>query len=422
MTETAQTSTTQRSARPRRNIWITVLVGSLVLLVIFGGWLLLAAASRASSEEIHAAYGQRNAMQEADSVNGTRVLADMFAERDFGVSTWGRISPKLDKFETIVWFPDEFEPPSDEARAKLEQWLANGRRRTLVYVARDYDAEIAYWELMKANAPDEQKIRIENQLTDARLRHAAQRGSLPETEHHAWFTLRGTQPKHKVDRLDGPWAEGVDASKTWLELQARIEPPRPEEGYVRVDELLVAPHANGDDVLAMRLTSPRWFGGKIIVVANGSFLLNMPLVNHEHRKLAGRLIDECGPGSVAFVESGPRPIEIRDKEPEGPPPSWARMMTVWPLGPTILHVAMWGILLCFALFPIFGRPHDLQKEPASDFGKHIESLGALLARTQNRGYAQARIAYYHEKVKRDSGAGHAESRKSSEAATGTSVS
>ncbi len=30
-------------------------------------------------------------------------------------------------------------------------------------------------------------------------------------------------------------------------------------------------------------------------MANGSFLLNLPLVNHEHRKLAGKLIDAVGP-------------------------------------------------------------------------------------------------------------------------------
>ncbi len=45
---------------------------------------------------------------------------------------------------------------------------------------------------------------------------------------------------------------------------------------------------------------------QLLVVANGSFLLNAMLVNHEHRKLAGKLVDAIGPGGrdVVFLESG----------------------------------------------------------------------------------------------------------------------
>ena len=63
---------------------------------------------------------------------------------------------------------------------------------------------------------------------------------------------------------------------------------------------------DGKTTLVSRVTKPAWGDGQVIVVTNGSFLLNLPLVNHEHRKLAGHLIRECVPGTkVAFLESGP---------------------------------------------------------------------------------------------------------------------
>ena len=58
---------------------------------------------------------------------------------------------------------------------------------------------------------------------------------------------------------------------------------------------------------------------QLLVVSNGSFLLNAMLVNHEHRKLAGKLIDTIGPGGrdVVFLESG----QIKIDQPASPGPA-----------------------------------------------------------------------------------------------------
>jgi hypothetical protein len=71
-----------------------------------------------------------------------------------------------------------------------------------------------------------------------------------------------------------------------------------------------------------------------------------------------------------------------------------------------VHLAVLGLVFCLARFPIFGRPRDLPGEPAADFGKHVAALGELLARSQDRHYAQARLAHYRELAKRDSGKSH----------------
>ncbi len=127
-------------------------------------------------------------------------------------------------------------------------------------------------------------------------------------------------------------------------------------------------------------------GSKLIVVANGSFLLNEPLVNHEHRKLAGKLIESVGdePGRLVFLESGPGGPPV---DPPGGGSALARLFGAWPLNVILLHLAVLGIIFCFARWPIFGRPTNPPAESTSDFGKHVDAVSELLRRSHDRAYA-----------------------------------
>src|SRR5438093_7334203 len=57
-------------------------------------------------EPLPTAYGRRRGGEAGRSVNGTAVLADMFRTRGHTVTTMSRFSPRLDKYEVIVWIPD----------------------------------------------------------------------------------------------------------------------------------------------------------------------------------------------------------------------------------------------------------------------------------------------------------------------------
>lgn len=386
-----------------------LVVGLVAVIVGLGLWFIVGALGTEPVEDIHSEYGRRRGIDADDSVNGTNVLAEMFEKRGHSVITWRKLSPKLNKMDTIVWFPDDMEPPTEEQREWFEKWLADGYNRTLIYVGRDYDAEITYWEKVLNDAPAEEQAKIKARLDLAKKRHKSIRSSMPANENADWFVVRDEPARKKVDRLEGRWVResGIDEGKTWIELQTVLD--KPTSAYYETDVLLKA----GNDPLVMRIRDPysyKWGNGKIIVVTNGSFLLNLPLVNHEHRKLASLLIDECQDGdSVAFVESGANaPLRVREHDFETEHQAWYTLLTVWPLNAVILHIAAAGIVICFALFPIFGRPHTVAAKDASDFGKHIDALGKLLAKTQDSAYAHARLAYYEEKIKRDSGASHAE--------------
>jgi len=359
-------------------------------------------------------YGRRRGSEAGRSVNGTAVLADLFRRAGNRVTTLSRFSPKVDQFETIVWVPNDFKPPSKERREWLEAWLRRGSGRTVVYVGRDYNAAIDYWERIVPHTPAAQADEALHRQAEARAEWEAARSKMPTKEYARWFTARRDEKPRKVDTLSGPWADGIDPKQTEIHLEGRLAIPTKsdlnskDEPPLRFEPLL----ASGRDALVTRITNETghkedWNGGRVIVVTNGSLVLNYPLVNHEHRKLANKLVSECSAGGkVIFIESGPDGPPILKKEPTGGFPTAMELLKVWPLNAILLHLTVLGIVLCLSRSPIFGRPRELPAESPTDFGKHVAALGKLLARSQDRNYAHARLVQYRQTAERRSGRSH----------------
>jgi hypothetical protein len=364
-------------------------------------------------EQLPTTYGKRRGTEAVRSVNGTSVLSELFKRAGHRVTTMTRLSPKVNDFDVVVWVPNDFEPPTKEQREFLEDWLADGEGRTVVYVGRDFDAANAYWDRILPQAPPEQADEVLLRRAEARAGHEAARSKMPASQFARWFTARRDQPPRKVEKFSGDWAQGVDASQTDIHLEGVLAIPTKKDAggqelpSEKVETLLAA----GSDPLVTRVTDSEWSGGQVIVVANGSLVLNYPLVNHENRKLAARLIGECGsPGRVVFIESGPGGPQVLDKEPAGGPATALDMLKVWPLNIILLQATLLGILFCLARSPIFGRPRELRPQSPTDFGKHVAALGQLLARTKDRNYAQARLAHYRQLAERKSGRSHLKSK------------
>lgn len=397
--------------------------------------ILLLACIGCNPADLPTTYGERRGSQGGPSVNGTAVLAGMFEEAGHRVSSWSRLSPKLEECQTIVWFPDDFEPPTVEQRDFLEWWLFNDTGRTVVYVGRDFDATADYWKQVLPDAPPGQKLEVMRREAAARASYDAARNRMPDDYAAEWFTVYRDKPYRKVASLKGPWSEDVDAAKTDIELAGRLQLPSEAniDAWVnRVDNSWEGRPAftplleSDNDTIAYQIQYDEWGDSKIIVINNGSFLLNLPLVNHEHRKLAGHLVSSCGPGRVVFVESGPGGPTVYDEEPGTNIPTGFEVFTVWPLGFIVMHLTVLGILCCIAIYPIFGRAKSSPSSASSrtavaadalvsadaatvvraDFGKHIDALGELLEMTEDRQYARDRVSYYHEHVSRDSGISH----------------
>lgn len=372
-------------------------------------WLLIAGAMLGTGcgvEEIDSTYGKRRGVQGEASVNGTAVLATMFEMAGHKVQTRRYLSPRAQDCDVIVWFPDDFKPPGEEPQKFLEDWLYRGRGKTLIYVGRDYDATMDYWEKVLPAAPPEASVEILRRLAQARAAHGQARSAATEAKDCRWFRSRPGEPRRYFGRrqdrppqLQGTWAADGSVRPAELDLvvDTRLEelknPPSDDYGgHFRSRTELAA----GGVALVRRIENSYWNEGQILVVTNGSFLLNLPLVEHEHRKLASNLIAACGPSQkrVMFLESGPQGVPVHEQEPGANYPTGLEAFTVWPLNAIVLHFVVLGILILASRWTVFGRPRQLPRPPVSDFGHHVDALGELLAKTQNHAYAQARLAEY----------------------------
>lgn len=369
---------------------------------IEGSWaaaalVVLGAAVTGCSEGIETSYGHRSGLSGGDSVNGTAVLARMFIAAGHEVTTATRLSPRVyETADCIVWAPDDFKPPSPTVRQWFDAWWRKSEGRTLIYIGRDFDAAPGYWRSVLAAAPTKKKVaEMQRRLTRDENDFLSGRSAMPQDEDCEWFVARGKRKHRQVQILSGEayWVSDVDEKKTGIELNGRLVPP-PEA------DLLV--ESEGDAVVSRQ---EKHNGGSLIVVVNGSFALNMPLVNRENRKLAGLLIDEIGsdPQKVVFLESGPEGPPIWEDEPAEHAQTSLEVLTVWPFNAIFLQLGALGLIFCYSRFPIFGRPRPLAAPRLSDFGRHIAALGSLLERTGDRAYAANRLAHYQQTVRREPG-------------------
>ncbi|QDU73162.1 hypothetical protein Pan97_01290 [Bremerella volcania] len=367
------------------------------------------------NDKLRTAYGKRTG-NEAGSVNGTKGLSEMFREAGYYVRSYSVVSPSMLRHDVIVWFPNNFDGPTPEFRDTILKWLQEEEGRTFVYVGRDFDASIQYWGDVLDKVDPAEKLDVMRQRSLAIESFDQLRNYQTAKADYTFYKIERDAPRRIARSLSGPWAEGVDATKTQIELRSRMIPADEDsiyEGFNSIDGESVPVHlvedteillGTGNEAIVARLGSD-YSDNQVILVNNGCFLLNLPLVNPEHRKLAAKLVNQCDqsyypPESVAFLETeaGVR-IMNADQSTDGN--SGWEWLSKWPLNLVGLQMAWWLIVLCFALYPIFGRAKRLPSAETSDFKKHIDSVGDLLQATDDHGYAQLRVQQYHQAMKGD---------------------
>ncbi len=386
-------------------------------------------------EELSTRYGRHRFTGEAASVNGTDVLAGMFTAAGHDVHFRRTlVTSEMENADVVVWIPDSSAAPTDEVCEWFDTWLTEYPGRTLVYVGRDFGAGPIYFDFLskhrlkqlgktppETKQPAEPTAKQAEATKDKSTPQAAakseptaseakpdagvkDKGSAEDTTQgdptdkapgkkdgkkdgkdtddrrdSEWFIYQPGDYR-KARTLSGPWAGGIDAAKSEIELRTRLVP------HEDIEELLTT----DGDVIVSSESKPEWDGSQIIYVANGSFLLNLPLVNHEHRKLAGKLVESTGePGHVVFLESGAGGPPI---DPPHTDNSVWTLFNAWPLGAILLQLAAVGVVYCFAKWPIFGHPQQPPPDSVADFSKHVSAVGRLLARTKDRQFALDRVA------------------------------
>lgn len=372
----------------------TAAIVLLALLLLAGG----------CKDQVHSEYGFRSGFYET-SLNGTRVLSDLFADAGHRVRSWTYLSPSLENADVIVWFPNDFEPPTEQVEGWLSDWLAAGDPneppRVLIYVGRDFDAAPDYWQRMQAQPPAGLKAEYVRRLAEAKADEAANRpAKLSRLATLDWFELDAAASSANVQGLQGPWAVGVDASQVEIQRNTRLLPLDSDHLTLLADENdqpLVSEYAPFAYLGAIT-------GGRLIMIENGSWLLNAPLVNHEHRQLAGRLVDTIGPPrrTVVFLESQHGGPPLRETDPSSAPPTGLQLFRVWPIGAILTQLAALGIVFALMKWPLFGTPRQARHASPTDFRSHIVALGRLLRYGGSRSHAAELLRLYRQSLRRES--------------------
>jgi hypothetical protein len=320
------------------------------------------------------------------SVNGTGAFADLLRLQGHEVRTAWHLTDELAGWaNVVVRFASIPGPPDHEEAQWYADWLESEPGRSLVYVVRDYDAEAEYWTLVvdQLSAPTEAGLRSEAETRRDRASHWTSR--LPNkaakaADAESWFMVdRPVDPMAPCKTLAGPWADSIDARQAAIPLHEPL--------LARNQDVLLT----GDGhVLAMQWRMGR--GRNVLAFANGSFLLNLGLVNRARRALAEETAAWIGdaPRRIAFVDG---PSVVGDAR--GPKSLIELMRDDSRIRWVILHLGLFGLVACLARAPRLGRPRPDPPSEADRPAAHAEALGSLLEQARAGAVARSILAAYH---------------------------
>ena len=348
-----------------------------------------------SDEEPKMEYGRVVGESGGKSLNGTGAFANIVRSLGHTVHRKTRITPRLDRYDTIIWFPRAYHHPRLEPAVWMENWLGRHSDRTLIYVARGYQSDREYWQRLIEKSDSENEERARRYLAEAILEHRDgqfNHALFFDDDNDAsgrWFSRMEAADNARLDgdEIDGPWTDGGDSDSMNLEARTRLEMPDSLNDY----ELTESEGVEYDSFQQMDLETrpllsidgePFAFEirtddseSRIIVISNASFLLNFPLVNPQHRQLALSVARECD-GDVVFLETEIYGAQISNRD-DSSTSAWAWIAHA-PMIYIVPHLMFWGLLFCFANFPVFGNPRRVRFSAEKKFRHHIDACGRLL--------------------------------------------
>ncbi len=406
-------------------------------------------------------FGAVTAPDHNRSLNGLGLHRKMWEAAGAKVLTPVKLSPKLDDMDVIVLVGQTYEPPGLGSRRWLENWLAEGDDRTVVYFGRDFSADIYMRRETLVKLPAQDQVRGEELLAQREAGELSERlQQLTNPIFCGWFYLDTQRRSVPYDAFSGEWTDddrfaeldqNLDSLKgkwpvrvalqppdnpkwgksqpSWLSkrrqpnLSQPAEPAQSDDTEALVQQSKWMPHeydteekwesamadvpisrvllaADDGQPLVFQLTSEDFGSGQILIVANGAPLLNGSLVEPLHQRIGERLIETCLPASrVALIAYDRSGLTISNVPEKDLRAAGLEMLTVWPLSGITMPAALLGIVVCLALWPILGRPQRLVQRSVSDFGLHVEAIGRMLYEARDVGHAQTVIREYFSKVR-----------------------
>jgi len=345
-------------------------------------------------------YGEASAYGTKQSVAGLssfRALCEKNGQTSIQLNGLSLRSRQLD---TIVFAPKGMRLPTTSEIKWFEEWLAEYPNRTLVFIGRDFSPATRYWQRAVETLKKSDRSVFAQEKSQAETSHETLRWKQDQEMECSWFR-QDTKPLEVVDgtNVSGFWrneAASKDTGVPDIHVPLRAYLNRASTDSAFEGEVLLASKDRRPILFFMK--SDGWYDGKLYVFANGSILLNEGMTYPGHRQLAQNLISKfASKGRIGFLspqEETPIKSDLDAQEASG-----FELLRVWPLSLISIQALFLGFMVLLALFPIFGRPQRLAAKSRADFGLHIEALGQLLQKSQDKKYALHQIASYFRDVK-----------------------
>ncbi|MCL2118084.1 MAG: hypothetical protein FWH27_06610 [Planctomycetaceae bacterium] len=377
------------------------------------------------------------------SLNGISVFHHMATRRGHALRTEMVINSYAKNCDVLIWFARRTGSPREETVKQIENWLEAKPGRTFVYVGRAFESTVDYWSAVEDAAPtEEDRRKIASRKFDAenRLRsflanpNSKTKDDKQNTDKQddpsndpfpfilfdhddsqwigrntkcQWFETGLQEKQYKVTAISGDpdWTNDMDADKLQLTCYEDWGFADNVEPLLLADGETVVTSGKSQSVDGRVLVARKKVGqSQAIFVTHAGFLLNFPLVNHEHRKLAGRLIDTFGtPKKRACIYIGYSEIDFERSNDvsEESPHVLLTLLHIWPLSVILCHLIVLCAAFCFYKWPIFGRPRTLTESPVTDFSKHIDAYAGLLAEAKDDDYVLNQIMDAYNTQKHD---------------------
>ena len=186
-----------------RRAMLRPLTSGLVLMVLF------LVGCGTSQNTVDYGYGKKSGAGFANSLNGTRVFAKMFENRGYRVESRPTVTPTMGEADTVVWFPNHYHPPKKEVVDTLQKWLDAEPNRVLVYVGRDYDAEVPYWSESLKKAKPDQVDKFRRRYAIAKARELRRVGTIPTSTIFENIRFTELANPQTINAYQGPLADGA---------------------------------------------------------------------------------------------------------------------------------------------------------------------------------------------------------------------
>lgn len=341
---------------------------------------MLVAACARQSPVLDTRYGSCH----GSSINGVGVLVDLLRQQGHAVTCESIVfDGVLEDHDTVILVHDGFGALPTKTQEVLENFRKGpGRGARIVLLLRDFDAAIGYLETMEKRTEirkDEETLeRVQSMLNEVKDRFLSATSEDVDVSEGRWFGLRTVEPNEirkeasLQDVVPGNFRYAGRKDSLDLRFRRRLELPKNGRPI----------WVSGDDVLLAEVVDNF---GSVMVVANGSFLLNGAMVQSGNRKLAREFVERLGTGSRTVVLESSRFASGGDESPQ------SRLYTAWPNPFILIHLAALLGVYCWVRFPIFGRPIETTTSETRRFGRHVEALGDLLAASRLGKYADRRL-------------------------------